>query len=214
MNFNWKKFVLGLHIISALFAFAFLLSEPILAQSGKGKPKKMQSQAADPNIKSDERANSPNGIEMKNIPAKPNNLMTKGIFSVERGSSEGMLKAEKGTDASKPDPNIREAGKPNTLNNSMVDPLNVKNSKNAEQRSNQDNWCNVQLNNRTSYFIKLYLNGNYAGTVGPYGYLYSWITKGPTTFYARADFVDGTYLYWGPKDPFNCQGSYIWTSLP
>jgi hypothetical protein len=59
--------------------------------------------------------------------------------------------------------------------------------------------CEVQLDNWTNWNIKIYINGSYRGTVSGGDEQYLYYTPGRVTIYARADFNDGSYLYWGPK---------------
>ena len=60
--------------------------------------------------------------------------------------------------------------------------------------------CEVRFDNRTKWFMKLYVDGVYRGTLSPYGDAVVYTLPGETRVYARADFEDGSYLYWGPKD--------------
>jgi hypothetical protein len=62
--------------------------------------------------------------------------------------------------------------------------------------------CYVDVNNATSYYIDIYSNGIYQGTVGPWANFYTYPT-GNVSLYARADFTDGSYEKWGPN-AFDC----------
>lgn len=59
--------------------------------------------------------------------------------------------------------------------------------------------CRVQLDNSTEWFIRIYVDGIYRGTMDPWGDNSVYVLPGDTTVYARADFTDGSYRYWGPK---------------
>lgn len=59
--------------------------------------------------------------------------------------------------------------------------------------------CEVRLDNRTNLLIKIYVDGIYRGTLSPYGDGVVYVGVGSTSVYARADFEDGSYLYWGPS---------------
>lgn len=65
----------------------------------------------------------------------------------------------------------------------------------ASRFVNYDNW--------TDLYIKTYVNGRYQGTVAPWGNLKIYISSGRTyRLYARADFTDGSYIYWGPRNRY------------
>jgi hypothetical protein len=64
--------------------------------------------------------------------------------------------------------------------------------------------CGVRADNYTRYIIKVYVDGSYRGAVGPFDNGTVFVGNGATTFYARADFTDGSYKYWGTW-VFNCQ---------
>lgn len=60
--------------------------------------------------------------------------------------------------------------------------------------------CTVYLTNNTDYEIDIYIDGKYRGTTGESGTTYATTGSGSTRVYARADFEDGSYLYWGPSN--------------
>jgi hypothetical protein len=64
-------------------------------------------------------------------------------------------------------------------------------------------WCEVTASNYTRYYAKIYVDGAYRGMVGPFDSGTVTVGTGTTTFYARADFDDGSYKYWG-QYVFNC----------
>jgi hypothetical protein len=74
--------------------------------------------------------------------------------------------------------------------------------------------CEVRLDNRTRYYIKIYVDGRYRGTIGPYGDAVVHALPGETRVYARADFTGTTsYLYWGPRR-YDCGSSqYIYFKM-
>ncbi|MBC7880100.1 MAG: hypothetical protein H7Y37_02095 [Anaerolineae bacterium] len=57
----------------------------------------------------------------------------------------------------------------------------------------------IHVDNRTAWIVKLYANGDYVGSVSPYGDSYVSATAGSFGLYARADFTDGTAFTWGPR---------------
>jgi len=73
----------------------------------------------------------------------------------------------------------------------------------------------VILDNSTPWFIDIYIDGTFRGTMGPWGDSYAYALSGNTRLYARADFDDGSYKFWGPKVVYIGNGeSYTWRLLP
>jgi hypothetical protein len=62
--------------------------------------------------------------------------------------------------------------------------------------------CVVHVDNRTGWYIQIYLDGDYRGVVGPMGDVYGAVLSGPTRFYARAEFDDGSVRTWGPNQMY------------
>jgi hypothetical protein len=73
--------------------------------------------------------------------------------------------------------------------------------------------CTVHVDSRVRLYINIFIDGNYAGTVGPGGDLYFVTGNGASVLYGRADFTDGSYYYWGPRE-FDCESTYTWRLLP
>lgn len=75
--------------------------------------------------------------------------------------------------------------------------------------------CAVDIVNDTGWYVDIYVNGNYNGTVGPWnsGYVYPPVMG--SNLYGRASFTDGSYKYWGPRE-FNCVPGTInsWSLTP
>jgi hypothetical protein len=60
------------------------------------------------------------------------------------------------------------------------------------------NYSDIIVDNYTGYAIDIYVDGDYRGTVGAYDKRVTWAVPGNTRLYAKAEFNDGTYIYWGP----------------
>jgi hypothetical protein len=73
--------------------------------------------------------------------------------------------------------------------------------------------CVVHGDNRTGLYIDFYLDGAFRGTVGPWGDGYWYVGCGATRLYARADYTDGTYSYWGPTMA-DVDGTFTWRVHP
>ena len=70
--------------------------------------------------------------------------------------------------------------------------------------------CLVTIDNRTSFWIELYTDGRYIGTVYSYGDMTVYVYG--ETLYARTLFTDGPAWTWGPR-ALGCEpgGSFTWT---
>jgi hypothetical protein len=75
--------------------------------------------------------------------------------------------------------------------------------------------CNVEVNNDTGWYVDIYVNGVYTGTVGPWGSGWAYPPVAGSNLYGRANFTDGSWKYWGPRQ-FGCsQGSInTWDITP
>ena len=73
--------------------------------------------------------------------------------------------------------------------------------------------CAVHFDNRTSLYIDMYLDGNYRGTLSPWGDSYPLVGCGETRLYAKANFTDGSSLSWGPVTA-DLNGVYTWRLNP
>jgi len=70
-------------------------------------------------------------------------------------------------------------------------------------------YCDIHVDNRTPWHVDVYMDGDYAGTVGTYGDVYGTIHN-RAVMYAVADFDDGSRLTWGPR-ALSCSSSTTWT---
>lgn len=75
--------------------------------------------------------------------------------------------------------------------------------------------CGLHIDNRTPWLARIYVDGNYRGTISQYGDLVGLTGNGPTSLYAVAPFDDGSEKTWGPRI-FNCSAgsSYTWQLTP
>ena len=111
----------------------------------------------------------------------------------ERGGKEaGAFQAAAGQD-----PNIKPSSSEVNSRSFYVEPPANK-AKPGEKK--RDLVCGVRVDNKTTWKVKIYVDGSYEGTVGPWGDIYTVLVCGQSKVYARADFEDKTYLAWGPQD--------------
>ena len=144
----------------------------------------------------------------KASPQNTNSSSSKPSASQPKGNPKVTeLKATKG-DASRggeADPNIKQSKETNDPNTTMEAPS----KKGGATTRGQGGYCEVQFDNRTKWYIKLYVDGDYRGTLSPYGDAVVLALPGSTSVYARANFDDGTFNYWGPSS-YSCgPGQYI-----
>lgn len=123
-------------------------------------------------------------------------ICTSGKASAQTKEEPIELKAQAGmtTRGTKTDKNIKVDEKPNKAGESANPPAGK-----AGTRSSAAAGCRVELDNSTGWFIKVYVDGVFRGTMGKWDDSYLTVLPGETTVYARADFDDGSYKYWGPK---------------
>ena len=114
-------------------------------------------------------------------------------------------RASAGRGASTSDQNIKKATATNTRGATVPAPV-----KKGGVRTRGAADCALHVDNRTGLYVDLYLDGNYLGTVSPYGDSEGWIGCGSRVFYARAPYIDGSFDYWGPTTAY-VSGPFLWT---
>jgi hypothetical protein len=121
--------------------------------------------------------------------AKPTHMVSdKG--SMMRGSNDA---AKKGTD-------VNVAGK-----EAPAPPSKTKGATRGERD------CTVKVDNWKGYYIRVYMNGDYVGSVGPWSAGTIELSQGVAELEGYAVFDDGSALKFGPNS-FRCsEGSYTWT---
>lgn len=77
-------------------------------------------------------------------------------------------------------------------------PENDKN--NPQEKSRGDvygsDYSDIIVDNWTGWYVDVYVDGTFRGTLEPYGKKVTWAIPGNTTIYAKATFTDGSYRYW------------------
>jgi hypothetical protein len=108
------------------------------------------------------------------------------------------------------DPNIKSDAKPVNDPNAKTPPPPPEKSGQRGARG-----CSVDVNNMTAWFVDIYSNGIYVGTVGPWGNGWTYPPLVGSAVYGRANFTDGTWKYWGPRQFVCAQGGiYSWQLTP
>lgn len=95
------------------------------------------------------------------------------------------------------DPNIKDDSMLNSASQEFAAPKEKGGNTNTRGAAGV---CRVVLDNQTKLKIKIFVDGSFRGTMAPYGDSVTYTGAGPTRVYARADFDDGSFVYWGPSD--------------
>jgi len=107
------------------------------------------------------------------------------------------------------DPNIKSEAKPVNDPNAKTPPPPEK----SGQRGARG--CAVDVSNYTAWYVDIYSNGVYVGTVGPWGNGWTYPPAVGSSVYGRANFTDGSWKYWGPRQFVCAQGGvYTWELTP
>lgn len=106
------------------------------------------------------------------------------------------------------DPNIKDDKQTNDPKSEMAAP-----EKKGGARTRGGGYCEVRLDNRSRWFVKVYVDGTFRGTMGPFGDSVAYTLPGETRVYARSDFDDGTFIYWGPTNYSCYSGQYIYFKM-
>ncbi|MEO5945247.1 MAG: hypothetical protein ABIP79_00410 [Chitinophagaceae bacterium] len=135
-------------------------------------------------------------------------LMVIGLGFTANAQTKPNLKKE--TIISSPVPSADEAA-------ALKRPVNSKGKPAMEDKSRGDvygpDYSDVVIDNWTGYYLDIYVNGDYRGTVAPWEKKVTWGIPGTNRLYAKAVFDDGSYLYWGPKATYTGY-QYTWKLNP
>jgi hypothetical protein len=96
-------------------------------------------------------------------------------------------------------------------------PGNSKSGGPKESKSRGDvygpDYSDIVVDNYTEWYIDIYVDGEYRGTLAPWDRKVTWAIPGNTELYAKAEFDDGSYLYWGPSTT-RTGYEYTWNLKP
>jgi hypothetical protein len=134
-------------------------------------------------------------------------LMLAGVFAAPAAGQAGApgktVEAHGSKGMKGPDSHVKIDLAPNSANAKAVAPPS-KGGPKSKGAAGQ-----VHVDNRTNWYVNIYIDGAFRGTVEPWGDIYLYNACGSTTLYAKAPFDDGTYIYWGPTTDDFC--STTWT---
>jgi len=120
----------------------------------------------------------------------------------------GKVHAQKSRGGGGADENIKSDSDANDPNKQMAAPAN----KGGERARGMDA-CAVVVDNRTGWYVRIFVDGTYRGTIAPWGDAYCYTGAGTTKLYAVAPFTDGSKYTWGPGN-VECYGRYTWQLYP
>jgi hypothetical protein len=126
------------------------------------------------------------------LPAQQNSQETTGILS-------------RGPVAS--DSNIKSASVDNVR--ALADTLSVPPSMGGVRTRGGRAWCSMRVSNSSPLNANVYIDGKYWGTTPAFGDVFGWMRCRDMQLYARANFDDGGFYYWGPTT-VSLKGSYTW----
>jgi hypothetical protein len=124
-------------------------------------------------------------------------------------TSAAMASDKAGKSKSGDDSNVKSKSNENDASKAASGPI----EKSGKTRGFGPYTCVVHVDNRTGWNVNVYIDGSFRGAVGGGGDLYLATGNGTTSFYARADFTNDTYIPWGPR-AFTCNAAYTWTLWP
>lgn len=127
--------------------------------------------------------------------------------------------AQNKSDRQKKSEKITDKSSKGTGEDKNVTQTRSKNSPNKTEKTNPkgggQRTCSIDLVNKTQWVIDIYIDGKYRGTMDEYASNFTTTGSGATRLYARAEFDNGEYIYWGPRE-ITCgsnskDGYYEWT---
>ncbi len=126
-----------------------------------------------------------------------------GAAIAQKGPSSASSKASKSR-GSGPDTNIKMERADNS-GKRMMKPAR----KGGKRTRGAAETTYLHIDNRTGYYVDIYVDGANVGTVSPYGDSYGYVHSGSDSLYAKAP---GTDLHFGPRSAYLAPGgTFTWT---
>jgi hypothetical protein len=126
-----------------------------------------------------------------------------GVQAQKAGqSAKDTAKAARGTGA---DANIKTPRGKNDPKQEAVGPSTKTGSK------TRGAVATYTVDNFTKYYIDIYVDGDFKGTVSPLGDSTGYADPGTYSLYGRAEFTDGSVKTWGPRTvTIRANGDFTW----
>ena len=104
------------------------------------------------------------------------------------------------------DANVRHDDAPNALNK----PATAEPAGKSTRGASAVEPGQICIDSRVDLYVKIYVDGNFVGTVSPWGDACGYYGSGDHRLYARAVFTDGSYSSWGPVTG-DASSGFRWT---
>jgi hypothetical protein len=124
-------------------------------------------------------------------------------LAAQKGPKSSSTAAKGGT-ARGEDPNVKKDEGKNTAGSKAAKP-----TQKGGPKARGASTGVIHVDNRTPWYISISVNGDYAGTVGPYGDLYYYAESGTHLLFGRALFDDGSEKIFG-YTTIVLDGTYTW----
>lgn len=125
----------------------------------------------------------------------------------QQNNYETVTKASVGRGPASSDANIKSATMDNRRD--VAEKMPVPPAKGGVLTRGGAEWCAMRISNSSPLHANVYIDGKYYGTTPAYGDLGGWMRCRVMRLYARANFDDGAYYYWGPTS-VSLRGTYTW----
>jgi hypothetical protein len=141
--------------------------------------------------------------------------LTSSAIAAEKAAKKDVGKevvaASKTLKAGEKDPNVKSLGGKNDHSKVPDAPPD----KGGKSRGPGPWGCRVVIDNWTGYIVQTFVDGDFVGNVSRFGDGSVVVGNGATLLYARAEFTDGSSLFWGPQ-AVECPagGRYRWKLTP
>lgn len=136
-------------------------------------------------------------------------LMTPTLEAQATKRQPGVTSNSTRTRGGSADANVRQEEAPNALNKPATPEPVGKNTRGASAVEPGQ----ICVDSRVDLIVRIYVDGNYVGTVSPWGDACGFYGSGEHRVYARANFTDGSYSTWGPVTGDATTG-FRWTIRP
>jgi hypothetical protein len=115
-----------------------------------------------------------------------------GALSVNAQSAKVVLKEEVSARGDNPDLKDKEI-------------CNMPDVERPDPTATRGSYCKLTFDNYTGYYVNVWVDGDFRGTLDPYGTSYVKVGSGWTSWYCET--TGGTYFW---KDSGNCDGDQWW----
>jgi hypothetical protein len=130
-----------------------------------------------------------------------------GTIDAQQNKNETVTKASAARGPLSADANIKSASSDNRRD--VANKIPIPPDKGGPLTRGGGELCSMRVSNSSPLHASVYIDGEYWGTTPAYGDLAGWMRCKAVHLYARANFDDGSYYYWGPAS-VSVKGNYTW----